>query len=71
MWWVTLTVSVTILQHVQLTAGRARCETFVGSLVRPERAVSSRLGLRCEGLSEILLMLEKIPAFPKRYVLTR
>lgn len=55
-------VSVTVLQRVQLTGGGAACKTTEGSTVRRESAASSRLGLRCEGLSETVLMSVKITA---------
>lgn len=63
-----LTASVNILQCVQLTGAKAECETSEGSLVHSESAVNSRLCLRCEGLSEPVLMLEKSP---KRHFLTK
>lgn len=62
----TVTDSATILQCVPLTGGRAGCETSEGALFLSESAVSSRLGLRCEGLNETVLMLDKIPVSPKR-----
>lgn len=67
MWRPTLVVSVCSLCRVQLTGGRTGRETSEGFLVRCESAVSSTLSLRCEGLSETVLRLEKSP---KRYRLT-
>lgn len=55
-------VSVTVLQRVQLTGGGAAWKATESSTVRRESAASSRLGLRCEGLSETVLMSVKITA---------